>query len=216
MSRHWSYSSLATFEQCPRRWYHQYHDGIRGKPTPAMDRGTKVHDQLEWALRAPDLRQRKKLGWVDKTVNRYRKMKGVLPEVSLNLTRHWRPIEHLPGDRIPPGTYVTGRLDVVAPGFFADWKTGKIYPDKHADQMRLYAIMLVSATGIAKWDSELVYVDQEHIEPISFEFDSIKESQRSWDERAQKIYKAKKFPKKPSPLCAWCPANRINGGPCTA
>jgi RecB family exonuclease len=215
--RHWSYSSLSTFEQCPRRWYHQYRDGIRGAPSPALDRGTKVHEQLEHALRAP--KRARARNWLDKVVNRYREMGRMEPEAGVHLDRKWKRLPELGGQRIPLGTYVTGRVDVLAPGFIADWKTGKIYASKHEDQMHLYATMLASVTGILRWKCELVYTDQDHVEPFEIHFDdpegeTLAQARKSWDVRAGKIRSEKKFPKQPSPLCGWCPASQRKGGPC--
>jgi len=220
--RHWSYSSLSTFEQCPRRWKHKYKDKFADPRTSALERGILVHEQLEYALRAPALvppLAKPPGDWLARIITRYLAIDRMQPEVALHLDKKWKRVANSPGSYIPPGTYVTGKLDVLAPGFIADWKTGKIYADKHEDQAHLYATMLASVTGILRWAIELVYTDQEHVESFEIQFDdpegeSLEAAQKSWDERATKIRAERAFPKYPSRLCDWCPFHEKKGGPC--
>lgn len=218
--RHWSYSALSTFEQCPRRYKHKYHDKLADPRTPALERGIIVHEQLEHALRGRIVeKQKKRRGWMEGVLDRYAKIDRVRPEVALHLDKRWRHVRERDGFYVPPGTYVTGKLDVLAPGFLADYKTGKIYTDKHEDQAHLYATMAASVTGILRWAVELVYVDQEHIDPFEIVFDdpegeSLEDARASWTERAEKMRTAREFPKEPSRLCDWCPFHRSKGGPC--
>jgi RecB family exonuclease len=212
---HWSWSSLDTFEQCPRRWKHKYIDRLPDPPGEALQRGIAVHSALEAALKAKGAEVEDGGAWLNNIVDTYRAF-GSDAEASIYVDKSWSEVKPEPGRYIPTGCRTMAKLDVlsVKDAFFADWKTGKIYPEKHEAQARLYATVLASVTGKMRWDTDLVYVDQGVREMLTFEFDDISKEQREWDARAAKIDKETKFPKKPSRLCGWCPFHKKKGGPC--
>lgn len=217
--KHWSHSALSRFEQCPRSWKHKYIDKLADPKGPALERGIIVHETLEHALRAQRKVSSKHTGsgWLAKLVNKYRDYAGLKIEQALHVDRRWRQVKDVPGRFIPPGTWATGKLDVLAHGFLADWKTGGMYFDKHEDQAELYALLLTAITGISEWECDLVYVDHEHVEPLYYDFSDpayFAERKAAWEARVAKLYAERVFPKKPGKHCKWCPFHQTKGGPC--
>lgn len=216
--KHWSYSSLSQFEQCPRSWKYKNIDKMPAPKGPGLERGIIVHEMLEHALRGSrPIRKHEFDSWLGKLVKKYRALKGLRVEESVHVDRQWEQVRNQHGYYIPPGTWATGKLDMVAPGFLGDWKTGGVYLDKHEDQAELYALMLTVITGIATWDCDLIYTDHQHVEPLHFDFSDpayFEERKKAWTKRALKIFSEKRFPKKPGRHCSWCPYHEKKGGPC--
>lgn len=217
MSRpsHWSWTSLDTHEGCPRRWKHKYIDKLPEAKGPALIRGGRVHEALEIAVTTTDAVAEEASPWLNTRVDLYRSW-GVQAEVSVFVGRDWREIPADPDRYIPRGCYTMAKLDLLSlkDGFFGDWKTGKIYPDKHVAQGELYALVLASVTGRKTWDFDAIYVDQGEVAPYQFEFDDIGAAQRRWDARARPLFEDTAWPKKPSRLCSWCPFHTSKKGPC--
>lgn len=213
--QHWSWSALEKFEQCPRRWRHKYIDRLPEPKSVHLERGIKVHEALEVAVQTKDAEVEFGGAWLGNIVDLYRSFKAEA-EQTFNVDRNWSEVANDPDRFVPRGTYTMAKLDVlsVKDGFFADWKTGKIYAEKHQRQAELYALVLASVTGRLRWDVDLVYVDQQHREQLAFEFDDLAHVQREWDARARPLFEATEWPKKPGPLCKWCPFLKRNGGPC--
>ena len=217
--KHWSYSALSTFEQCPKRWHYQKIERLPDPGGPHLERGKLVHEMLERATLAKRMVSKNlPSGWVAEVVKRYRKMPALRTEQKLFLDRAWENLPPDPDRFMPSRTWLMAVLDILAAGFFADWKTGKVYTDKHEDQMHLYATALASITGVLHWVGELVYVDQECVEELEFDFredGALEEAQNYWNERAARLQSEKKFPKRPTKLCGWCPYHKSKGGPCS-
>lgn len=218
--KHWSWSALETYETCPRRWWYKYIGRLPDPPGPHLERGRVVHDALELALQAKDATVDFGGPWLANQLDLYRSF-GAEAEASYFVDREWSEVAPDPDRFIPGGTYTMAKLDVYSPreGFFADWKTGKLTPrnvEKHAQQAKLYATVLMSITGRRRLDVDLVYVDHQHVEQLAFEFDldELERQQAKWDARARPLFEATDWPKKPSKLCDFCPFHVSKGGPC--
>jgi len=212
---HWSWSALDCHEQCPRRWRHKYIDKLPEPKSAPLIRGSRVHDALEIAVTTTDAVAEEAAPWLNNRVDVYRSW-GVEAEVSIFVDRNWDRVPADPDRFIPVGCYTMAKLDIFSEkdGFFGDWKTGKIYPEKHVAQGELYALVLASVTGRKTWDFDAIYVDQGETVPYQFDFDDIGAAQRRWDKRAAPLFEDTVWPKKPSRLCGWCPFFQKNGGPC--
>lgn len=210
---HFSWSSLEKFEQCPRAWKHKYLDRLPDPKGPALERGIRIHEALEIAIGA-GVEIEFGGAWLGNQVDLYRSFKAEA-EVSVFVDRNWNKLDPDPDRFMPSGTYTMAKLDVLAwkENFFADWKSGK-QRDKHEEQAELYAGVLYLTSGKPRWDVDLVYVDQQHVEQLAFEFDSRDAVIDRWERRARPLFEAKEFPKKPSKLCGWCPFFKGKGGPC--
>lgn len=100
-----------------------------------------------------------------------------------------------------------------------DFKTGKRYPDKHRDQMEVYAIgVFAMFEQVDTVVTELWYVDEPEFLPLRKEFDREKDADRlarKWEARAQTFLTDERFEARPGRHCTWCPFNASKGGPCT-
>lgn len=213
--KHFSWSALDTYEQCPRRWKHKYIDRLPDPKSEALERGIRVHEALEIAIKTKDAEVDFGGSWLATIVDTYRSF-GAEAEQNYYVDRDWNEVAPDPERFMPRGTYTMAKLDVISvrDGLFVDWKSGKIYPQKHEAQARLYSAVLASVTGRKRWDVDLVYVDQQHHEMLAFEFDDIEDETRRWDERARPLFEATEWPKQPSNLCKWCPFHVSKSGPC--
>jgi hypothetical protein len=211
--KHFSWSALEKFESCPRAWRHKYIDKLPDPKGPALERGIKIHEALEIAIGSG---MEVEFGgqWLGNQVDLYRSFKAVA-EASVYVDRRWRELPAEADRFMPRDTYTMAKLDVLAwnENFFADWKSGKIRP-KHEEQAELYAGILYLTSGKPRWDVDLVYVDQQHVEQLAFEFDSREAVMEKWERRSRPLFEATEWPKQPSGLCNYCPFHRSKSGPC--
>jgi CRISPR/Cas system-associated exonuclease Cas4 (RecB family) len=97
-----------------------------------------------------------------------------------------------------------------------DYKTGRIYGEKHQAQASLYASLAKAYFPSAvQVHVEFWYLDQNHVLPWTYGEAKLKDLQRIWRERGEELLSAKKFPTKPGKYpCKWCAYGKSKGGPC--
>jgi hypothetical protein len=212
----WSYSSLKSFERCPRLYKYQHLDRLPRPPdsSPALERGSRIHGLIEDYL----------LGRVEvldpmfsrfaEFIDEIKKSKVVEIEGKWAVTKDWQPT-----DWDAPDAWWRGRLDAyVRKGKTVarviDWKTGGMYGD-NVDQMHLYAAVAFSRDpGLTRASTELVYLDHHEASIKSIPKTMGKHIKDEFGARVMKIERAKAFPTRPGRHCNWCPYHKSKGGPC--
>lgn len=222
--RHWSYSALTLFEECPQRYAWEKIEKRPVPASPALERGNRVHAQLERALRA----DASEAGVpAVKLVEYVAKLKARRPivEEMWHFDRRWNFL----GTEFQPTSWLLVRMDAYVPPIVGrkaqnahviDWKTGRQYP-KHESQAELYALAARAKEGesVEDVDVDMVYVDQGHVEkwtrPMIDGF--YEEATMDWSARAEAMLTERAYRPTPSPdSCRWCPFSKRKGGACRA
>lgn len=216
--RPWSYSRKECYETCPRQFKYRYVDKLKSSkpPNKAADRGTAIHLKAEDYLNGvipiypPELQKVASHAMLLKS-------KGAKAEGQLCVDQDWNVLE----DWDDPKGYYRSLVDVTyAEGdavHVEDWKTGKIYADKHAKQMDEYvAITAAKYPDAERFITRLIYIDQGivttpkvtqkiHVKPIRIFLDAAISNAEA----------DTTFEMKPGePKCDWCGYSKRHGGPC--
>lgn len=209
---YWSYSSWSTFQSCPAKYKYRYVDNLPDPGTYATVRGTDVHTKAEEFLKGNISGVPRDLRKFSSELSALRKHDPSV-EAWWRVDRQWRPVEY------PHGWFV-GKTDayLVLDGdlHIIDFKTGRVYPDKHADQGAAYAALGAAHYRVEKVSVEFWYLDSG--ETLSWEYGrkSLKDEQERWTQRGIEVMSAREFPATPNYTCKWCPYKSSEGGPCTA
>lgn len=206
-----SYTSITSFETCPKRHYHlRVAKDVVEPPSDALTWGNSVHKALELRLRdKTDLPQRMS-GYEPYAQKLETKAGQLLVEEEIALTRNMERVGWW--DR---KAWLRGKLDVAIingrkAGIF-DWKTGGRKVEN--DQLNLFAGLAFTAfpeveevtTGFiwlkdGKFDKQVFTREQNPDIWVDF-------STRI--ERIELAHARDKWPAKPSGLCRnWCPVGR--------
>lgn len=222
---HWTISALKDFETCPAKYQWSYlfdaddwrklgYKVVPSRDSPAMTRGTEVHDTCEQFLlgKRPDLHVEIGPAWAMQV--RGLKALGAVPEQMWEFDCDW----HQPGEqplwlRMKIDAHYQFSKDSLS---VIDFKTGKPYA-ANMEQVEVYAL-----GAFAKFDSintvvgELWYFDSEEPDEKTFHRKDAPKLARKWEQRAGKMLEAKEYPPKINRFCNWCPYNGNKGGPCKA
>lgn len=216
----WSYSRLSQYRKCPRQFRYAVIEKRPQPKSPAMERGTAIHEHLQKYIE----RKKRKLPIelnatlgpeLLQVVDRFRKSRAEC-ELELAVDRHWKPVSWFDRD-----AWLRVKFDVrdTSSGRrLVDWKTGKVYAEEHAEQLELYALVEWSHTPDApEILAEDIYVDL-GIPPVSSLFTDPKKTvprlRRKWEKLAAPVFKDQTFKAKPGRECTWCPFSGRRGGPC--
>lgn len=206
----WSYSSLTSFETCPRRHYlTKIAKTVVEPPSEALNWGRRVHKGLEDYVKegkplSADVKQFQPIA--DKLLEQ---AKGgtIDAEQKLTLTK-----DLLPTEWFNKQAWVRGIVDVTieknSKVFVGDYKTGK--PDHDSAQLRLTAAMILATRP---WIKEVINsfiwlktggTTAERV--TRAEIPAIWDSFNARVRRLETAIEQDKFPPRPSGLCgAWCP-----------
>jgi CRISPR/Cas system-associated exonuclease Cas4 (RecB family) len=224
---HWTVSALKDFETCPAKYRWSYlfeqsdwreigYEVVPSKGSPAMQRGTDIHQTCEDYLLG-------KVGIEGLHVEIPQAWRNLIsglkhfeakPEEQWEVEEGWHPVE---------GGAVWLRAKIDAHYFpsqdtlhVIDYKTGKPYRE-NIEQVEVYALL-----GFALFDDvqtvigELWYLDHEEPHEKAFHRSQAPKLARKWEQRANRLLSAVKYPPRPNRFCDWCPYNEIKGGPCGA
>lgn len=208
----WSYSSLSTYETCPSKWKYRYIDGLPDPPSPAMERGTRLHSQCEEYLNG-GVEAPGELGKIAHILERLR-ANTAKAECAWRLDAEWNPIEH--GGRVIGIVDVHFRLGDAL--HIYDFKTGRTYPG-HAQQLELYALLGASHhPDVDRFEVGAIYIDTGKLSRRrTITRDELSPIRADWHQRAEAMLADEVY--EPNPKgggCYWCPYKSLTGGPCTA
>lgn len=204
----WSYSSLSSFETCPRRHHLTKIAKVITEPqTEATMHGNEVHKALEVSVRDSTPLPEKYKQYIP-IVEVVRKSPGVKhTEFKFGLTRSFTPTGFWDKD-----VWCRGVLDLRIVGSdtvtVLDWKTGKPKPD--ADQLKLFAAAAFALHPRAKTvRTGYAWLAYNKLDTETFERGAEAGIWQEFLPRIQRMDEAVKtgdFPPRPSGLCAkWCP-----------
>jgi hypothetical protein len=221
---HWTISALKDFETCPAKYQYSYlydvedwlaigYRIVPSKGSPAMQRGTDIHQTCEDHLKGTGaLHPEISPAWrhlIDGL-----KYMGACAEEMWELEEGWHIREDGPlWLRMKIDAHYQPASNLL---HVIDYKTGKPYV-ANMEQVEVYAL-----AGFAKFDDvdtvigELWYFDSDEPHEKAFHRNQAKKLALKWDQRAERLLSAVKYPPRPNRFCEWCPYNAKKGGPCYA
>lgn len=213
--RKWSFTRWQMFNACPAQYEWHYLFRKPRLPSPAMDRGIKIHklaeDYVKGSIKRlpPELKRFANEFKILKA--EYKKGIGFTePDVSINslLKRSNRMgTDWL----IAFADFIHFDNDTCT---IIDYKTGRPY-DKHRDQGHLYAMAcLFSEPELKNIDVEFWYLDTGQTKDFFWHRGNLENMLGIWEKRTEPMFTAKKFPKKRNKFCSSCARNKKNGGDC--
>ncbi len=206
----WSYSSLSTYEKCPAKWKYRYIDGLRDPPTPAMERGTRLHSLCESVLK-DGAQIPSELSLISEVLERL-KVNNAQSEKMWRLDRGWQPAQE---------AWVKGIIDVhfMRDGVLHiyDFKSGKPYAS-HKAQLEIYSIMgFATVPEAERVECGAIYIDSGKIGcKRAMTRQEAFDARDGWGIRADKLLFDEEWMPTPGGACWRCNYKSLNGGPCSA
>lgn len=204
----WSFSSLTSFETCPKQYYHKkVLKDVVEIPHEATTWGTTVHTHLENRVRN-DTPLPEELAHYESLVTAITGRGGdVLVEQELAVTSDFRPTEWTSSDAWCRGIIDLGVL-TGKKGVLLDWKTGKRKPD--LDQLKLFAgLAFAHYPELEEVQTGFIWLKVGKIDKKTYTRDDLPAIWQHFAPRVVRLYRAYSsatFAPKPSGLCnGWCP-----------
>lgn len=201
----WSLSALQMYESCPACYKANRIDKIKGGPaSPAMERGIAIHAKGEHYLTG-DIPNVPKEYDDFKVELRNLRNHGALPEKQAAFTKDWKPTGWTSRDawlRL----VVDAEVETEDSLLLIDFKTGRIYADKHEDQANLYATSYLQQDVHEEIDVEFWYLDQNGtVKDYRYLKDSTSMYREYWEDRVAPLFAETKWPTTPSKFaCRYC------------
>ena len=201
-------SQVNTFLNCPFKWKKIYIDGVRSEPSPAQERGIRIHNKIEKFYKdpKPDLELKKFINF------ELERLKGIKKDRQ----KYFKPIfQELKMFNEEIGLKGTCDAVYINPDdeelIVLDYKSGRYYPDKYDDyrfELAVYAELLKysgKCDAPKYWAIFFVEQDKLFFEKIKQEYiDRMYETMNKAREDMEKYIKENKFPATRNTWCFSC------------
>ena len=205
----WSYSSIKTFEQCPKKYFHlKVAKDVKDEPGEAADYGTAVHLAAEEFIRdgkpIPE-----KFAYIRPVVERLAALPGdKMAELKLGIRKDYSPCGFFDKD-----VWWRGIADLLVidghRAWCVDYKTGKSARYADTKQLDLLAGAVFSHfPEVTKIKSSLIYVVSGELIPKTHVITERSQYLSVFDEHLEQLDDAMEngvWNAQTSPLCGWCP-----------
>ncbi len=205
----WSYSSIKTFDQCPKKFYHtRVAKDFKDEGGPATLYGEEAHKAAELFVR-DQLPLPPKFGFMEKTLTTLADIPGDKhTELKLGLTETYEPC-----DFFDPDVWWRGVADLVITrgplAYLVDYKTGKSARYADTKQLDLLAgALFAHYPEITRVKSALAFVvsgefiHKEHVVAKRDEYLNVFENAL---DRLDMAYEKDQWRPSPTGLCGFCP-----------
>jgi hypothetical protein len=213
-SEAWGFSKLDTYWTCPAKFKFQFIDKIKDEGSPAMERGSKIHNGIEEWLNGwtKELPMEAQLHFKDKL--EALKLRPFKAEAAWGFDNTWRKLK----DWFQPGTWLRAKVDAHVYENehlqVIDFKTGK-YRVPSTEQVELYAVagscVYPDAKTIA---AEFWFVDTGETYEKTYTREECLQLRAKYEGYVRPIYADTVFTPTPSRECRWCMHSRTRGGTC--
>jgi len=214
----WSYSSLANFEGCPKRYAHEkYWCDTPFVESEAIIWGNRVHKAAEQALKGEKVDEPELLKPIEKYINLFKaqESKGAKlhAELEIVLDENLKPVK---GKRawFSEKAWYRGKLDVVvingANAYYYDWKTGNKVRDDEGQLKICCAALSTVKPKIKSFTPKLIWTKHDTVTGIKEGSLSKNHIREIWSgtlkrvKRMEEAWRTGNFPARPSALCGWC------------
>jgi RecB family exonuclease len=223
----WSFSRYRAYTTCPLQAKLSMIDKLPQPASPAMDRGSSIHDTAAAYVKG-EMRQLPEALTLFKDLFvdlRKRYETDVVVEDSWAFRRDWSVTTYDDWDncwlrvKVDIARLTGQHIDIL------DWKTGKYSPQYNvADyelQLDLYSLGALLIFGDAIPDMtvspHLVYLDHGVVhpeKPITYTLKDLPRLKKEWERRTAPMLNDRMFPPNPGQQCTWCAFTKAKGGPC--
>jgi len=207
------FSKLECFRQCPQKFKFQFIDKKKTKGSAAMERGSKMHENIESYLN----------GWTKDLIPENQsfqkeldvlKTKDYHAEQALGFNREWE----LLSDWFVKSTWLRVKMDAYyiegAKGYAIDFKSGK-YRIPSTDQVALYAVGLhAKHPELESVTAEYWYLDSGDVYTRLYTAAELLSLRKKFEQEFAPIYTEELWEPNPSNECRWCDFSKTKGGKC--
>jgi len=215
----WSWSVLQQYETCPKQTYYSKIQKVQVPKAPALEKGIKIHEELEACLRDHSLSCPELAQPVEVQLERLR-MDGAIPELEIAFDKDWNAC-----DWFAPNCWLRIKVDAIVPPtidgdgrvHIIDWKSGKVRQD-HTDydaQLELYmlAALLMYPTA-EQAEASLIFLEHGVVldgDDVMTR-DMIPAAKAKWENRVKPLLSDTTFAPRPSGFaCRWCDLGKAAG-----
>jgi RecB family exonuclease len=205
----WSYSSIKTFDQCPKKYFHlKVVKDVKDEPGEAADYGTAVHEAAELFITqgAPIP---EKFAFMRPIVEPLVKKQGTkYAEIKIGVTEELQPCGFFDKD-----VWYRGIADLLivngSKAWLVDYKTGK--NAKYADMKQLDLLagaVFIHFPEVETINSALLYVVSQEMPKKTHQRENLATYMGVFDDQLESLSDAMNngvWNAKSSALCGWCP-----------
>lgn len=213
----WSYSRLATYEQCPLKFKLTVIDGVKEPGSPAMDRGSAIHAEGEAFLKNPSLPLPASYRLLAQEMEDARSKHKVQSELEITFTKDWLPTGWFDAD-----AWLRIKIDMYYPREHYDGQTVRIDDIKtgknrggYEDQLELYCLAaLIMDPKAERAEANLLFVDSGEVIGTShgaYTRKDVESLQRKWEQRVLPMFIDDIWAPTANPFCKWCHAGKVSG-----
>lgn len=214
----WSFSRLDCWETCPRKFKYRYVQHIKSVPGPAAERGTRLHELCEKYVRGEMSREafegryvpaaKGGQGLVLSHINAYAAARAntvvkVRTEHAVKFDVDYKLLPDEAKDHF--GVVIYDVMIWSPDGGFAvvDYKTGRVYEDKHEQQAATYALVAYRQTGMIP-AVRFLYLDSNDVIEHKFTPEQLDVMEEIINDDLEAIDAELDFPASPDDHCKWC------------
>lgn len=209
----WSYSRYAQYDKCPAAAKYKFLDKLPEPPSPAMDRGNKIHKLAEDYTKGLIKKLPIELKLFE---DQFVELKKSKPQVE----QTWAFKEDWSQTRWNDWQDCKVRIKVDASClddvtlYVIDHKTGKLR-DGYDDQLELYAgtAMLVHP-HVKEVNTQMWFLDSGDVVERVYKAKDGKAIIKGWEKKVTPMLNDTRFSPKPGNHCRWCHFSKSKGGPC--
>jgi len=210
----WGFSKLDVFRACPQKFKFQFMDKLPTGSSPAMERGSHIHTEIETYLN----------GWsktLPEDVESWKEAFDALREhdfrgeQAIGLNKQWQLLP----DWFSKATWLRVKMDAYYKEgdtiTVIDFKTGK-YRVPSTDQIELYAIAGLSIYPEAqKVNAEFWFLDSDDLYKREYLREELVALRKKYERESEAMYNTEVWAPAPSRECRWCPFSKTKGGKCS-
>jgi RecB family exonuclease len=205
----WSYSSIKTFDQCPKKYFHlKVVKDVKDEPGEAADYGTAVHEAAElFITKGTPIPE--KFAFMRPIVEPLAKKQGTkYAEIKIGVTSDMKPCGFFDKD-----VWYRGIADLLivngSKAWLVDYKTGK--NAKYADMKQLDLLagaVFIHFPKVETINSALLYVVSQEMPRKTHQRENLATYMSVFDDQLESLSDAMNngvWNAKSSALCGWCP-----------
>lgn len=209
----WSYSRYSCYMECPAKAKYKFIEKLPEPSSPAMARGSEIHQLAEDYTSGKIKRMPKELALFKEEFTELKKCKPMLEE-TWAFTSDWEETTWNDWNgcalRIKTDASLVDGTDL----YVIDHKTGK-KRDGYGEQLDLYALGgMLKFPHVKTVHTQLWYLDSGEQVVEEYSSKDMKKLQKGWDKKVHPMLNDTLFSPKPNHTCRWCAFSKSKGGPC--
>jgi len=209
----WGFTKLSVFEECKAKFKYQFMDKLDSGGSPAMERGSKMHDNIEAYLNGwtPDLLP-ENMEFKENLDSL--KTKNYKAEQALGFDKGWMKLPTWFGKDVWLRVKMDASYIEDDHGHAIDFKSGK-YRVPSIDQVEIYAIGLYSANpALKEVTAQFWFLDTGEVYTKNYTAAELIKLREKYERRVVPMYTTTEWVENPSMGCRYCPYSKTKGGPC--